>query len=166
MRTVTNLFLLNMALSDTLSTVFAIPSVLAVEISPYYWPLGGFMCWGSRVISTVSVSVSIYTMVALALERYIQLNLCTSAFSPKKNRGERRMYTCCYNSAVEKDKTEKAYSRTSLYEQLYYTHIFLFRTWFARPKEAKIQIFVTSVIRAPPCLRTCTHELRSLGVCV
>jgi len=72
MRTVTNLFLLNMALSDILSTVFAIPSLLAIEISPQYWPLGDFMCRATRVISTISVSVSIYTMVALALERYVR----------------------------------------------------------------------------------------------
>ena len=30
------------------------------------------MCRATRVISTISVSVSIYTMVALALERYVR----------------------------------------------------------------------------------------------
>lgn len=69
MRTVTNLFLLNMAISDMLSTIFAIPTLLAMEISPHYWPLGGFMCRATRVISSISVSVSVYTMVVLALER-------------------------------------------------------------------------------------------------
>ena len=71
MRTVTNLFLLNMAASDMFSTLFAVPSLLATEISPNRWPLGDFMCPATNVISTISVSVSIYSMVALALERFV-----------------------------------------------------------------------------------------------
>lgn len=70
MRTVTNLFLFNMAISDMLSTVVSIPTLLALGISPKYWPLGGFMCRASLLISSISTSVSIYTMVVLALERY------------------------------------------------------------------------------------------------
>ena len=69
MRTVTNLFLFNMAISDMLSTIVSIPTLLALEISPRYWPLGGFMCRASGLISSISTSVSIYTMVVLALER-------------------------------------------------------------------------------------------------
>ena len=69
MRSVTNLFLLNMAISDILSTIVFIPALLALRISPQYWPLGGFMCRASGLISTISMSVSIYTMVVLALER-------------------------------------------------------------------------------------------------
>lgn len=69
MRSVTNLLLFNMALSDFISTVFFVPSALAVEISPNSWPLGDFMCRAPPVIGTVSVSVSIYSMVALAVER-------------------------------------------------------------------------------------------------
>ena len=71
MRTVTNLFLLNMAASDMFSTLFAVPSLLATEISPNRWPLGDLMCPATNVISTISVSVSIYSMVALALERFV-----------------------------------------------------------------------------------------------
>lgn len=53
------------------STLFAVPSLLATEISPIRWPLGDFMCPATNVISTISVSVSIYSMVALALERFV-----------------------------------------------------------------------------------------------
>lgn len=81
MRTVTNLFLFNMALSDLLSTVFTIPPMLAIEISPHYWPLGDFMCRATPVINTISVSVSINTMVALALERYIPAHFRLSSYS-------------------------------------------------------------------------------------
>ncbi|XP_022780952.1 orexin receptor type 2-like [Stylophora pistillata] len=70
MRTLTNLFLLNMAISDLLSALFAIPSLMSDQISPSEWPLGGFMCRAVRVISSISVSVSVYTMVVLAVERY------------------------------------------------------------------------------------------------
>lgn len=69
MRSVTNLLLFNMALSDFISTVFFVPSALAVGISPYSWPLGDFMCRAPPVIATISLSVSIYSMVALAVER-------------------------------------------------------------------------------------------------
>ncbi|KAJ7387759.1 hypothetical protein OS493_001102 [Desmophyllum pertusum] len=75
-----------MAISDMLSTIFAIPTMLAIEISPNYWPLGVFMCGGTRVISTISVSVSVYTMVALALERY------QAIVNPFRVRASRKTY--------------------------------------------------------------------------
>lgn len=70
MRTLTNLFLLNMSISDLLSALFTIPSLMSDQISPNEWPLGGFMCRAVRVISSISVSVSVYTMMVLAVERY------------------------------------------------------------------------------------------------
>lgn len=70
MRGVTNLLLFNMALSDLLSTVFFVPWAIAKEISPISWPLGDFMCRAPPVIASVSVSVSVYSMLALAVERY------------------------------------------------------------------------------------------------
>lgn len=70
MRTLTNLFLLNMSISDLLSALFAIPFLMSDQISPNEWPLGGFMCRAVRVISSISVSVSVYTMMVLAVERY------------------------------------------------------------------------------------------------
>lgn len=70
MRTLTNLFLLNMSISDLLSALFAIPSLMSDQISPNEWPLGGFMCRAVRVITSISVSVSVYTMMVLAVERY------------------------------------------------------------------------------------------------
>lgn len=76
MRTVTNLFLFNMALSDLLSTVLFVPGLLALEISPYYWPLGEFMCLATRVISTILLAVSIFSMTVLAVERYMHHLIC------------------------------------------------------------------------------------------
>ena len=76
MRTITNLFLFNMAVSDLLSIVLFVPGLLALEISPYYWPLGEFMCLATRVISTISLAVSIFSMTVLAIERYIHHLIC------------------------------------------------------------------------------------------
>ena len=73
MRGVTNLLLFNMALSDLLSTVFFVPWAIAKEISPISWPLGDFMCRAPPVIASVSVSVSVYSMLALAVERYLSI---------------------------------------------------------------------------------------------
>ncbi|EDO37745.1 predicted protein, partial [Nematostella vectensis] len=70
MRTVTNAFLLNLAVADVLFTVISVPPLLGIEISPDYWVFGEGMCKTVPFLNTVTLSASIYTMVALAFDRY------------------------------------------------------------------------------------------------
>ncbi|KAI8521944.1 Neuropeptide FF receptor 2 [Branchiostoma belcheri] len=68
MRTVTNYFILNLATSDLLVAVFCIPFTLVDNIIKG-WPFGEFMCRLSPAAATISVAASVFTLVAIALDR-------------------------------------------------------------------------------------------------
>ncbi|XP_035670853.1 neuropeptide FF receptor 2-like [Branchiostoma floridae] len=69
MRTVTNYFILNLATSDLLVAIFCIPFTLVDNIIKG-WPFGGFMCRLSPAAAIISVAASVFTLVAIALDRY------------------------------------------------------------------------------------------------
>ncbi|KRZ68653.1 Cholecystokinin receptor [Trichinella papuae] len=75
MRTITNLFLLNMAISDLLLTLICMPPTLtAILFQCFIW--GQKMRWMCTLISflqPVSVAANANTLVAIALERYYAL---------------------------------------------------------------------------------------------
>ncbi|KRX72660.1 Cholecystokinin receptor, partial [Trichinella sp. T6] len=75
MRTITNLFLLNMAISDLLLTLICMPPTLtAILFQCFIW--GQKMKWMCTLISflqPVSVAANANTLVAIALERYYAL---------------------------------------------------------------------------------------------
>ncbi|XP_023216800.1 cholecystokinin receptor-like, partial [Centruroides sculpturatus] len=69
MRTVTNVFLLNLAISDLLLGVFCMPFTLAgVLLRKFIF--GEVMCRLIPYLQAVSVSVSAWTLVAMSIERY------------------------------------------------------------------------------------------------
>ena len=70
MRTITNSFLVNLAVADILFTLVSIPPLLAAEIS-LHWVMGEFMCMAVPVVSMTATAVSIYTMVILAVDRCV-----------------------------------------------------------------------------------------------
>ncbi|XP_054773733.2 RYamide receptor-like [Lytechinus pictus] len=72
MRTVTNYSIVNLAVSDILM------AVMCVNFSFYAamymtWPFGEFMCKAVSYIQSVSVSVSIFTLVSISVDRYIAI---------------------------------------------------------------------------------------------
>ncbi|XP_077479204.1 neuropeptide FF receptor 2-like [Stigmatopora argus] len=69
MRTVTNLFILNLAVSDLLVGVFCVPTTLVDNIITG-WPFGNVMCKLSGTVQGISVSASIFTLVAVAVDRF------------------------------------------------------------------------------------------------
>ncbi|XP_049268106.1 cholecystokinin receptor type A-like [Rhipicephalus sanguineus] len=69
MRTVTNLFLLNLAVSDLLLGVFCMPFTLAGVILREF-VFGQLMCKLIPYLQAVSVCVSDWTLVAVSVERY------------------------------------------------------------------------------------------------
>ncbi|KFD56210.1 hypothetical protein M513_02988 [Trichuris suis] len=75
MRTITNLFLLNMAISDLLLTLICMPPTLtAMLFECFIW--GSQMKWMCTLMSflqPVSVAANANTLVAIALERYFAL---------------------------------------------------------------------------------------------
>ena len=72
MRTVTNYSIVNLAVSDILM------AVMCVNFSFYAamymsWPFGEFMCKAVSFVQSVSVSVSIFTLVSISVDRYIAI---------------------------------------------------------------------------------------------
>ncbi|CAF2417121.1 unnamed protein product [Rotaria sp. Silwood2] len=84
MRTLTNRFLLNLAISDFLATLICIPP----NAYHYYdkrWIFGEFLCRFVPFMQGASVAVSIFTLMAVSVDRFIAIHkpihsklLCTS----------------------------------------------------------------------------------------
>ncbi|KAG6931976.1 neuropeptide FF receptor 2, partial [Chelydra serpentina] len=69
MRTVTNLFILNLAVSDLLVGIFCMPTTLLDNIIAG-WPFGSMVCKMSGMVQGISVSASVFTLVAIAVDRF------------------------------------------------------------------------------------------------
>ncbi|KAI5944242.1 Neuropeptide FF receptor 1 [Manis javanica] len=69
MRTVTNMFLLNLAVSDLLVGIFCMPTTLVDNLITG-WPFDNITCKTSGLVQGMSVSASVFTLVAIAVERF------------------------------------------------------------------------------------------------
>ncbi|XP_038550410.1 neuropeptide FF receptor 2-like [Micropterus salmoides] len=69
MCTVTNLFILNLAISDLLVGIFCMPTTLVDNIITG-WPFGSIVCKLSGMVQGISVSASVFTLVAIAVDRF------------------------------------------------------------------------------------------------
>ncbi|XP_044743602.1 RYamide receptor-like [Chrysoperla carnea] len=73
MRTVTNYFIMNLAVGDILMTVFCVPFTSSAVMILQYWPFGPVMCSVVNYMQAVSVLVSAYTLVAISFDRYVAI---------------------------------------------------------------------------------------------
>ncbi|XP_078660159.1 neuropeptide FF receptor 2-like [Branchiostoma floridae x Branchiostoma belcheri] len=69
MRTVTNYFILNLAVSDLLVGIFCMPFTLVDNIV-LGWPFGDAMCRLVPFMQTTSVIASVFTLLAIAVDRF------------------------------------------------------------------------------------------------
>uniref|UniRef100_A0A0N5A8P5 G_PROTEIN_RECEP_F1_2 domain-containing protein n=1 Tax=Syphacia muris TaxID=451379 RepID=A0A0N5A8P5_9BILA len=69
MRSITNIFLLNLAVADLLLSVICMPSTLLNNLC-FCWTLGYLSCKLFAYLQPVSVAASAYTLAVIALERY------------------------------------------------------------------------------------------------
>lgn len=72
MRTVTNYFIVNLAVSDLSMAVMCVTFTLYATLY-MTWPFGTIMCHLVYYVQNVSVSVSIFTLVAIGLDRYVAI---------------------------------------------------------------------------------------------
>jgi allatostatin receptor len=86
MRTVTNIFLLNLAISD-LSFLVICPPFTAYQMAAQVWPFGAAACKLMHYLLNVTVYVTIYTLVFISIIRYLTVchNAKTMQFRTKKN---------------------------------------------------------------------------------
>lgn len=71
MKTVTNYFMVNLAVGDILMTIFCVPFSFVSTLILRYWPFGALMCKIVNYSQAVSVFVSAYTLLAISIDRYI-----------------------------------------------------------------------------------------------
>uniref|UniRef100_A0A670IRV7 Neuropeptide FF receptor 1 n=1 Tax=Podarcis muralis TaxID=64176 RepID=A0A670IRV7_PODMU len=69
MRTVTNFFILNLAISDLLVGIFCVPPTLMDNLITG-WPFNQVICIMSGLVQGMSVSASVFTLVAIAMDRF------------------------------------------------------------------------------------------------
>ncbi len=67
----TNLFILNLAAADLLFLVFCIPFHAVIYTVQHGWPFGQFMCKFVHLVQYSSMIASIFTLVAMSLDRYL-----------------------------------------------------------------------------------------------
>ncbi|XP_026755695.2 RYamide receptor-like [Galleria mellonella] len=73
MKTVTNYFIVNLAVGDILMTLFCIPFSFVSMLVLRYWPFGAVMCKVVNYSQAVSVLVSAYTLLAISIDRYMAI---------------------------------------------------------------------------------------------
>ena len=69
MRTVTNYFIFNLAVSDILMTVICLPFTFVYSALLGYWPFGAFLCPTVSYVQSSSVFLSAFTLVAMSIDR-------------------------------------------------------------------------------------------------
>ncbi|XP_020641810.3 neuropeptide FF receptor 1 [Pogona vitticeps] len=69
MRTVTNLFIFNLAISDLLVGIFCVPTTLVDNLITG-WPFSNSICKMSGLAQGMSISSSVFTLVAIAVDRF------------------------------------------------------------------------------------------------
>ncbi|XP_053257506.1 neuropeptide FF receptor 1-like isoform X2 [Podarcis raffonei] len=69
MRTVTNFFILNLAISDLLVGIFCVPPTLMDNLITG-WRFNQVICTMSSLVQGMSVSASVFTLVAIAMDRF------------------------------------------------------------------------------------------------
>ncbi|XP_028175782.1 RYamide receptor-like [Ostrinia furnacalis] len=73
MKTVTNFFIVNLAVGDIFMTLFCVPFSFVPMLVLRYWPFGEVMCKIVNYSQTVSVLVSAYTLLAISIDRYMAI---------------------------------------------------------------------------------------------
>lgn len=73
MKTVTNYFIVNLAVGDILMSLFCVPFSFFSTLLLQHWPFGSALCHLVNYTQALSVLVSAYTLVAISIDRYIAI---------------------------------------------------------------------------------------------
>ncbi|XP_038055090.1 beta-4C adrenergic receptor-like [Patiria miniata] len=70
LRTTTNVFVVNLSLADLFTCLF-LPWNIVALLSPTGWPMDGTVCAIAAVVLFTCVSCSVYTLAAIAINRFV-----------------------------------------------------------------------------------------------
>lgn len=69
-RTVTNFFIINLAISDLVFVLLCIPSTYITAYLLQYWPFSNVLCIFFNYMQTVSVTLTVYTLIWITLDKF------------------------------------------------------------------------------------------------
>ncbi|XP_072015793.1 orexin receptor type 2-like [Amphiura filiformis] len=72
MRTVTNYYIVNLAVADILVSIICLPATVTLDVSES-WFFGDRLCTFIPYFQNVSVAVSVYTLMMIAVDRYLAI---------------------------------------------------------------------------------------------
>jgi neuropeptide Y receptor len=70
MKTVTSIFIINLAISDLIFALLCIPSTYVTAYLIQYWPFSAFACVFFNYMQTVSVTLTVYTLIWITFDKY------------------------------------------------------------------------------------------------
>lgn len=82
MRTVTNYFLVNLSVSDLMMALLNCIFNFIFMLNSH-WPFGSFYCTVNNFVANVTVAASVFTLVAISIDRYAVLNTTLHVYSVK-----------------------------------------------------------------------------------
>lgn len=71
MRTVTNIFICNLAVADLGVLLFSFPFAVVKEQTLFGWPLGKALCQVAYPLSEVFIGVSVWSIAFISIDRYV-----------------------------------------------------------------------------------------------
>ncbi|XP_047521391.1 QRFP-like peptide receptor isoform X1 [Pieris napi] len=86
MRSVTNIFLVNLSVADLLVTLFCMPVQISKSVT-LLWPFGELMCKTVNFLQGVAVSSSVFTITAMSVDRYLAVTQSVRAAWLPSRRG-------------------------------------------------------------------------------
>ncbi|XP_048111387.1 type-1A angiotensin II receptor [Alosa alosa] len=72
MKTVANIFVLNLAVSD-LTFLITLPMWATVTAMGYHWPFGSFVCKATAALVLFNLYTSVFFLTALSIDRYLAI---------------------------------------------------------------------------------------------
>lgn len=70
MHTVTNFFIVNLAISDLIFALLCIPITYITAYILQYWPFSSFLCIFFNYMQNVSVTLTVYTLIWITIDKY------------------------------------------------------------------------------------------------
>lgn len=111
MHNVTNFFIGNLAFSDMLMCVTCVPFTLAYAFNPHGWVFGRSMCYLVFLIQPVTVYVSVFTLTAIAVDRWVIL--------PANNHNfENVIFICTIMLVRNRQHLQRIYANQNLFYKL------------------------------------------------
>lgn len=69
-KTVTNFFIINLAINDLIFALLCIPSTFITAYLIQYWPMPQFMCVFLNYMQNVSVTLTVYTLIWITMDKF------------------------------------------------------------------------------------------------